>query len=466
MNTLNSLSLKCQPDQADPISDFRQWQQKVLSENEFDCKPISFGESRQWLFENGELRHQTGGWFSIAGVAAEARHPHLHGQSQVIILQRSVALNGFLLKDGHAGASLLFQGRVEPGNIGGMQLAPTVQSTESNYKRVHGGKPTPFLEHFLELNSPHSLLDELQSEEATRYLGKYNRNIVVQVPDDMPAPDGFRWYDLAAIRRFAVESNVMNTDARSVLSSLNWDFLAGGEGAFTGHPEGSFGADLRASYSPALKTTSSVMEIVGWLTRLRVRAGLLTRVIPLSRLDEWVIESDRIREIQPRLGFEVKQFQVAARGREVASWDQPLIDSGSVGRVTLVFQKKEQMLRMLVKASHEIGFLEGVQLSSSLCIPPGEFARGNDEIEMNLMEICSTGKGATILHRCRQSEEGGRFYRDENDYEIALLDPSWELPESETYRWITLAEARQLIAIPGVFSMEFRGVLAILLAYL
>jgi oxidase EvaA len=47
----------------------------------------------------------------------------------------------------------LLQAKLEPGNINNLQLSPTVQATESNYRRVHGGKKTPFSNIFLKIIS-------------------------------------------------------------------------------------------------------------------------------------------------------------------------------------------------------------------------------------------------------------------------------------------------------------------------
>ncbi len=451
---------------ANPIQDFRQWQAQTVQENAFECTPIDFSESREWCFENGYLRHRTGGWFFLAGAAADARHPYLHGQQQLIIVQRQIAINGFLVRLSPGGMEFLFQGRIEPGNIGGMQLAPTTQSTISNYKKAHGGKPTAFIEYFLDPDPVGILLDELQSEEATRYLGKYNRNVVRCITGDLPVPNGFRWYDLAAIRCFVVSSNVLNTDARSVLSSISWDALANEAGPFTGHPAGSFGAELRASYNArGDKSDSLTIDILRWLTRQRASAGLHTQILPLDDLNNWVIEAGSIHEVQTDQGFQARQFRVVALGREVESWDQPLIDSCSAGRLTLILQERSGVLHVLAKASYEIGYLEGVQLSSSISIPPGSSGREDDLVERQLVEMISESALTSVLQHCRQSEEGGRFYQDENDYEIVLLDPSVRLPESDGYRWLTLSQVRELMKIPGVFSIEFRGVLALLLAY-
>jgi len=451
------------------IHDFRLWQEKTVKDNQFLCKSIPFSESSEWYFDNGKLIHQTNGFFALVGIAAEARHSELNGREQIIILQRQIALNSFLIRKGPSGIEFLFQGRVEPGNIYGMQLAPTVQSTETNYKRLHGGKPTPLLGYFLKEHLSGVIYDELQSEEATRYVGKYNRNLIVQIDFDMEVEDheNFRWLDLDHIRSFVIADNILNTDARSVISCMNWDLLVDEHLPFDRHPVGSFGFALQESYSTTVDNSKcTAYDLLSWLTKLRVQCGLQTRIKHLDEVRNWIIEKDRIRELEYQRGFEARQYLVQASGREVPTWDQPLIFSHGIGRLTLVCQEKDNILHFLVQASHEIGFLEGVQISSSISIPPGEHIHSNDKVGRFLIEIIDSRKDVKIIQQCRQSEEGGRFYQDENIYEIVLLDPSINVPEHDFYRWTSLSQLRELVKIPGILSIELRDVMTLLLAYI
>ena len=89
----------------------------------------------------------------------------------------------FLLQHRNGVPHVLVQAKVEPGNIGYAQLAPTVQATQSNYERVHGSQETPFLDWFLGQRQDAVLDDCLQSEQGSRFLGKFNRNMAVRVPD-------------------------------------------------------------------------------------------------------------------------------------------------------------------------------------------------------------------------------------------------------------------------------------------
>ncbi len=451
------------------VNDFHLWQEKIVKDNQFQCKSIPFSESTEWHFREGVLKHRMNGFFYISGIKAEARYPALNEHQQIIINQHQIALNSFLMRETQEGPEFLFQGRVEPGNIGGMQLAPTVQSTQSNYNRLHGGNPTPMIDWFLKKKLSGIVYDELQSEEATRYYGKYNRNLVVQVDFDteIEEPENFRWFNMESIRSFAITDNILNTDARSILSCVDWDLLVSEKLPFEGHPAGGFGTALQKSYgATADNSTHSVSDLLWWLTKHRVHCGLRTQTIRLDETRNWIVKSDRIREIEERLGFQVCQFSVKAANREVPSWDQPLIVSNTTGRLTLVSQEKNGLLQFLVKASHEVGFLEGVQIGPAISIPPGWNANSVNEVEQFLLKTIESDNGVKIIQQCRQSEEGGRFHQDENYYEIVLFNPSINVPESDLYRWTTLSQLRELVKIPGILTIEMRGVMALLLAYI
>jgi oxidase EvaA len=143
---------------------------------EVSCRPVPWSELREWKQVGGRIVHRAGGFFSVAGLAA--RMPAVE-VSQPIIVQPEVGILGFAVRRRGAAREILLQAKAEPGNLRGVQVGPTVQATESNCKRVHGGRPTPYLELFTRPLPGSRVADSLQSEQGTRFLGKYNRNAMV-----------------------------------------------------------------------------------------------------------------------------------------------------------------------------------------------------------------------------------------------------------------------------------------------
>src|SRR5437870_252568 len=127
-----------------------------------------------------------GGFQSAEGGRIEIR-PTL----AVFVDQRTVGTLGFLIR----GRELLVHAKIEPGNVGFVQLAPTCQATESNARRMHGGAAPPFIDAFPR-GAANALYDVDQSEQGTRFLGKRNRNVLAAAARDVSLPRTHRWMDV------------------------------------------------------------------------------------------------------------------------------------------------------------------------------------------------------------------------------------------------------------------------------
>ena len=178
----------------------------------------------QWQVDaaTGNITHATGRFFSIIGLAV--RHRTNQGElawDQPIIDQPEYGILGILAGTFDGVLHFLLQAKEEPGNINSVQLSPTVQATYSNYTQAHGGKLPPYLEHFLDPPSERILFAKLQSEDGGRFLFKSNRNMIIMVEGELPAPpDNFIWLTLRQISDLMRRDNVINACTRSILSAV------------------------------------------------------------------------------------------------------------------------------------------------------------------------------------------------------------------------------------------------------
>ena len=123
-------------------------------------------------FENNRICHETGGFFSIEGIRINILKEKLYKWDQPIINQKEIGILGFLIKEFNNQIYLLMQTKIEPGNVNGVQLSPTLQATKSNYNALHKGKIPDYLEHFINLENADILSDTLQSEQGSFFLKK------------------------------------------------------------------------------------------------------------------------------------------------------------------------------------------------------------------------------------------------------------------------------------------------------
>lgn len=433
---------------------------------DMEVEEISWRVSREWVLEEGRLRHRSGGFFSIVGLSLEGTHS-IHLQ-QTLIYQPEIGVLGFLMQHKEGRMHVLVQAKPEPGNIGLVQAAPSVQATESNYKRVHHGKETSFLGYFLGVREVAVHADTLQSEQGTRFLGKYNRNMIAELPAHavLHECDAYRWVPVEELCALLAMDFQVNTDARSVLVCAPWPLLAPrGRPFCRWQGKGGLGEALLRSYeAPEHLLVSSDEEIAGRLRHMRESFPFAARVISLSYAQEWM--AGRVPVLSGPCGsFEVRHFQVRTSEREVDFWDQPLIASAEDGVAVLLAREINGVLHFLFRCRAEIGFRECFQYGPSIQSSGGvpAIVAGLDQEDDALRAALQC---AEPLLSSLHSDEGGRFYRCVSRYSIMLLDSAEEVSSAESMSWMSLRQIERFSRQKGFFSNEARSLVSMLLAYL
>src|SRR5688572_11104222 len=152
------------------VQDVTAWleRRRLAANVKIERKPIA--QLRGWTIEpaSGNLAHQSGKFFQIAGLEVKTNFGGVGHWTQPIIFQREVGLIGFLSKRIGGALHLLVQAKMEPGNINLVQLSPTVQATRSNFTQVHGGERPRYLEYFLNCRLEDITVDQLQSEQGSK----------------------------------------------------------------------------------------------------------------------------------------------------------------------------------------------------------------------------------------------------------------------------------------------------------
>ena len=431
------------------------WRAEQRARSAFRCDEMPLAELRAWRRDAAGLAHDSGGFFRIVAVRTRSNDATLDGHAQPFILQPEIGILGFLARPGADGPELLAQAKTEPGNEGATQLAPSFQCTPSNYTARHGGTPAPYLDAVASTQGT-VLSDLRQSEQGTRFLGKFNRNMVVMLPSGLappPAGPAWRWLRIADMFSLLGQDNVLNTDARSVLAGTPWRHWSGGAPFARWRGTAGFGAALLASHASGVEA-----DVIPWLLAQRASVAIETARIKLADLTEWHADAAAIAPLGTG-GFAVRGYRVTAEDREVAHWDQPLVDSAGIGMIALLCQRRDGVLRILLQARAEPGLANRVEIAASVQVAPGESPSGF------AAELASLAGSGTLHLRCQQSEEGGRFHRDGNEYRVVELPPDLPIAAPDSYRWATVATLEALCTTPGMATNEARSAASLLLAF-
>jgi dTDP-4-dehydro-6-deoxy-alpha-D-glucopyranose 2,3-dehydratase len=446
---------------------FLDWFAEFKSRSRFEVMPCSLVELDGWNFQEdtGNLVHRSGRFFSIEGLNVATNFGSVPHWMQPIINQPEIGILGFLTKRIHGVLHFLVQAKMEPGNVNGLQVSPTVQATHSNYTKAHGGKQVHYLEWFLGCERSHCLVDQLQSEQGARFLVKRNRNVIVQVRDDEPIEvlDGFFWLTLGQLFRLLKMDNIVNMDSRTVLSCIR--YVSADEGLqheATIPSFDDFAGDVLISSCIAEKFCLHTFDtLISWLTRMKTTYTLHVQRVPLNQVKGWHFDGNVIRHHTGRF-FSVIGVEVRIDSREVPAWHQPLIESAKGGIICFVCQKKDGVLHFLVQARVEPGNFDCLEMAPTIQLTPGNYDANRPETLPPFSNLLLAPGTATVRYDVLQSEEGGRFYHDQNRYLILELDPACDLPLPGNYVWMTIRQMKEFIRFNNYFNIEARGLLSCL----
>jgi len=415
------------------------------------------------------LSHRSGRFFSVEGVRVAVDVGPVHTWDQPIIRQPEIGILGIITRVFDGVRHFLMQAKVEPGNINGVQLSPTVQATRSNYTRVHGGAVPAYLEYFLGPGRAEVLVDQLQGEQGSRYLRKQNRNMIVEVDEDVPVGDRFCWMTLAQIKQLLKRPNLVNMDTRTVLACL--PLL--GRGPLVPSetedespplligdlPLGPFALELLSSVLDHHRPVSPMHELLHWLTDLRARHTLTVTPRPLDALDAWVMDDMALHHESGRY-FSVVAVSVESGVREVRRWQQPLVTHAGYGLNGFVLQRINGVLHFLVRACMYPGNFALFELGSTVSRSGADEYFGRPDAPPYL-DLFREPPDEWVRYQSIQSEEGGRFYQYQNRYVILELPEGMPVEPSPLHRWMTLGQIQELL-VHGYFNIEGRNLLACL----
>jgi oxidase EvaA len=420
---------------------------------------------RRWRFDpgTGNIVHESGRFFSIQGIHVETNWGPVASWEQPIINQPEIGFLGILAKKIDGILHLLLQAKIEPGNLNTVQLSPTLQATKSNYTRVHQGSRPLFLEWFNGERRACVLLDQLQSEQGARFLRKRNRNIIVEVDEAELAsvPADFVWMTLGQLKQLMQHDNLVNMDARSVIAGI---------------PFGSYGTTALGYFSAlggGTRVNEALMNsglndevfandfrrIISWITELKTRYELLVRDVPLHEVRGWKNDGMSIHHVDHKY-FSVIGVNVAIGNREVVEWDQPMIKPAQEGLVAFVVKPIHGVHHFLVQAKVEAGNLDVLELAPTVQCLTGNYRIGHNEYTIPFLNEVLSAPPERVWYSALQSEEGGRFYKEQN--RNMIVEVGDEFPETvpDMYCWMTLQQLLTFTMFNNYLNIAARSLIA------
>jgi oxidase EvaA len=264
--------------------------------------------------------------------------------------------------------------------------------------------------------------------------------MIVRVGPEVEADEDFAWLTLRQVNLLLKQDNVVNMDARTVLSCL---------------------PDWRADASALSGSLHSDAEVRSWITQRRAEHDVSVASIGLANTQGWRHDPHAVSHERGH-HFSVVAVDVVSGRREVAAWSQPLIEPHGTGIAALFVRRVDGVRHVLLRARAEAGFLTVVELGPTVqCtvqnyshLPRASWPPYLDEVQK---------RRGSAVYDVLLSEEGGRFLNAQSHYVIIEIDDEDLAPlESEEFRWVSLRQVDELLRYSHNLTVQARTLITAL----
>ena len=417
-----------------------------------------YSDISKWHYDCqlGEIRNKARSFFQIKGLQKCIGETVVH--EQPIIIQNEIGYLGIIAKVIDGVMYFLMQAKIEPGNVNKIQISPTLQATKSNFMRAHGGNTPAYLEYFSNKSKYEIIADQIQSEQSSRFLGKRNRNIVIVVDDDIPVLDSHKWMTLGQIKELMQYDNLVNMDTRTVISCIPFalrDFsykeiaymktLCSREEFFNSLFFGNSGSEINLIYQ--------------YINEIKMLDNSKICLTDLYSLPSWHFNQDG-EFVSDHGEFKLVYCSIEIEGREVRRWEQPLLEAVSQSTFGLMYCIEDHTTKYLVHGISEVGCFDRIEVGPSVQMREG---MNNTLTIVDALFIYNLEHNKGVEFSGLFSEEGGRFYQEQNRNVIMRIERI-DLPEllPDGYFWADFQTLNVLIQFNNCLNIQLRNLLSIL----
>ncbi len=402
------------------------WIQRQKKINKMQVSKVSFDKMEKWHFSQSKIYNKKKNFFSIVPYKFKKNSKFFFNQP--LIIQNEVGILGILKKKINLIDHYLLQAKVEPGNVNNIQLSPTVQATKSNFLRKHGGKKTRYLDYFIKKKSNTRILTKRKlSEQGSRYYEKFNKNILIDIKKNkIKKFSNFIWVTKKNLIGLIKKKNSLNMDTISVLSgSIKPNLID--------FPKNKFN------------------KIISKLVQFKKKSRIIKKKIYFNKLKKWKISKDKIYDID-KIFFSIFALKVSTNSREVNKWHQPIISDHASSTNGFLLKKINNTYHYLLQIIQEPGF-NLPKFTSTICLKNHKFNNGYINYYNNIL----TKKN--ILMNVVNSDEGGRFFKNETRNIISEIKNKKKITIKSNYIWASHNQIISLIS-QNLLSIEARNLFA------
>ena len=203
---------------------------------------------------------------------------------------------------------------------------------------------------------------------------------------------------------------------------------------------------------------SEINKIYQYMNEIKMLDRSEIQLVDLYSLESWKRKDG---EIKSKHGaFKVVYCDIEIEGREVRRWQQPLFEATGQSTFGLIYCIEDGIQKFLIQTKSEVGCFDKIEIGPSVQLEPIDNPNAS-LIDALFSYNLEHGKGVEFSGLF--SEEGGRFYQEQNRNVIMRIEKS-DLPDPlpDGYFWADFQTLNILIQFNNCLNIQLRNLLSIL----
>lgn len=282
--------------------------------------------------------------------------------------------------------------------------------------------------------------------------------MILKIDDDIEVLPNYKWMTLGQIKALMRIDNLVNMDTRTVLSCIPFSQIDFSDAELY-YIKSIFKDKTLYESMFAQKKQLELSKIFGPINDYKMSAHKQTFFKDLYDLKDWHMQ-EREYICNSKANFKVIFCDISIEGREVKHWTQPLFEAEGKATFGLMTCNDNGIKKFLVKVTPEIGCFDGVEIGPSVQLEAHYDINMLDRVGklfMKKLEEHKEIKFDTLL-----SEEGGRFYYEQNRNVIMEINKEELEDLPKEYFWVDYNTLNTLIQINNCLNIQLRNLLSIL----
>jgi oxidase EvaA len=139
-----------------------------------------------------------------------------------------------------------------------------------------------------------------------------------------------------------------------------------------------------------------------------------------------------------------------------------MVKPAQEGLIGFIVKKINGTYHFLVQAKVEIGCFDVLEIAPTVQCLTGNYRENQNEYLVPFIDCFLNPKGFRVIHRTMQSEEGGRFFQEQNINMIVEAPDEFPVNIPENYCWMTFPQLLLFMKFNNYLNIATRNLLALI----